>query len=364
MASIDKGPPKGAEAYDSVGKNHEITDPIGSADDEPAVAPDQFDPKFEADRREVWSYYSYYVGNNGLSLFNFGPTGFQNLLYEAGGDSGMLSFLGRDRTINSIVLLANGISFAIQVVLFLAIGSFADYGTWRPWILIFWSIVAFGLGFGWLGVHTADKWHIATGLYMVGLIAYQMCFTFWFAAFPGLARNSREMRTKAEMYEAGEITRDEYDHADMMARNKISNTAFIIQSAAEIFILAIIIGIMFGINVNASSDNNNWGISVLIAFSTGIWVLVAIPWFVLEKRRPGQKLPPGMNIVMVGFWQLYRASISIWKLKQSLLYLIGMFLIPLLQLRIFWTGNIFVEIPSSVFSSFSLPLMGVLLDYR
>lgn len=31
----------------------------------------------------------------------------------------------RDRTINSIVLLANGISFAIQIVLFLIIGSLA-----------------------------------------------------------------------------------------------------------------------------------------------------------------------------------------------------------------------------------------------
>lgn len=101
------------------------------------------------------------------------------MLYLAAGDVGVLSFLGAERTVNSVVLLANGISFAIQVVLFLIIGSLADYGTWRPYILIFWSIVAFGIGFGWLGVQTADKWPTATGLYMIGLIAYQMCFTFW-----------------------------------------------------------------------------------------------------------------------------------------------------------------------------------------
>jgi MFS-type transporter involved in bile tolerance (Atg22 family) len=134
------------------------------AEDHP-VAPDQFDPRYETSKWEIWSYYSYYVGNNGLSLFNFAPTSFQDLLYEAAGDPGVLRFLGRDRTINSIVLLANGISFAIQVILFLIIGSLADYGTWRPYILIFWSIVAFALGFGWLGVHTSDKWPIATGLY-------------------------------------------------------------------------------------------------------------------------------------------------------------------------------------------------------
>lgn len=161
-----------AEANDPVKADSETFGP-DSGNDRP-VAPDQFDPKYEATQKEIWSYYSYYCGNNGLTLFNFGPTQFQNLMSEAAGDAGVLYFLGSNRTINSIVLLSNGISFAIQVVLFLLLGSLADYGTWRPWILTFWSIVAFGLGFGWLGVHTSDKWHIGVGLYMVGLIAYQM----------------------------------------------------------------------------------------------------------------------------------------------------------------------------------------------
>ena len=38
------------------------------------IAPDQFDPRYETSRWEVWAYYSYYVGNNGLSLFNFGTS--------------------------------------------------------------------------------------------------------------------------------------------------------------------------------------------------------------------------------------------------------------------------------------------------
>ena len=163
-------------------KDIEILDSQGNTfDEEHPVAPDQFDPKYETAKWEVWAYYAYYVGNNGLTLFNFAPTAFQDLLYERAGDSERLQFLGASRTINSIVLLANGISFAIQVVLFLFLGSMADYGKWRPWILVFWTIVAFGLGFGWLGVHTDDKWHVATGLYMIGLIAYQMCITFWTA---------------------------------------------------------------------------------------------------------------------------------------------------------------------------------------
>ena len=44
----------------------------------------------------------------------------------------------------------------------------ADFGSSRPNILIVLSIVAFGIGFGWLGVHTANRWEVATGMYIVG----------------------------------------------------------------------------------------------------------------------------------------------------------------------------------------------------
>ncbi|OQV02542.1 hypothetical protein CLAIMM_07727 [Cladophialophora immunda] len=305
----------------------EVNSPGDLEEEDRPVAPDQFDPKYETSKWERWAYYCYYIGNNGLTLFNFAPTSFQDLLYEAAGDSERLQFLGAYRTINSIVLLANGISFAIQVVLFLLIGSLADYGKWRPYVLVFWSIVAFALGFGWLGIHTQDKWPAATGLYMIGLISYQMCITFWTAAFPGLARNTPEMREKAVQYENREISRDEYDFADMMERNRIYNVAFIMQSAGEIVILAVLVGILFALDVNASAANNLWGLSVLIAYATGVWIVLAIPWFILEKRRPGQQLPPGTNIVSVGFWNIWRALVQIWELKQSLLYLVGYFLL-------------------------------------
>lgn len=110
-------------------------------------------------------------------------------MYQAAGDSSFLYFAGRSRTINSIVLLANGISFAIQIVVFLCLGAFADFGTWRPNILIGLSIVAYGIGFGWLGVHTPDKWLTGLGLYIVGLIAYQTTLTFWVNVTPLYARD-------------------------------------------------------------------------------------------------------------------------------------------------------------------------------
>lgn len=159
------------------------------------------------------------------------------------------------------------------------------------------------------------------------VIAYQTTLTFWTAAFPGLARNTPQLRVKAEQYATGTITKDQYDYADTLQRSRLSNIAFYIQSCGEIVILAVIVGVLYGVKVQASEANNNYGLSVLIAFATGVWLLLAIPWFVLEKRRPGQPLPPNLNIVTVGFWQLYRALSQIWCLKQSLLYLIGYLLL-------------------------------------
>ena len=52
-----------------------------------------------------------------------------------------------------------------------------------------------------------------------------------------------------------------------------------------------------------------------------MWLLCALPWFFIEKRRAG--MDPGMNIVIAGFWHLYKAASEIWTLKQSLVYLIG-----------------------------------------
>lgn len=101
---------------------------IQATEDQP-VAPDQFDPKWETSRYEIWAYYGYYIGNQGISLFNYAPSQFQNLLSQAAGDAGTVSFIGRERDVNSVVLLSNGISFAIQVVLLLSIGAYAGITT-------------------------------------------------------------------------------------------------------------------------------------------------------------------------------------------------------------------------------------------
>lgn len=281
-----------------------------------------------ATKWEIWSWYGYYVGSNGLALFNFGPTAFQNLLSQAAPeDTGLLLFAGRRRNVTSIVLLANGMSFALQAVLFLFIGAYADFGTGRRWVLIIWSIIAYAIGFAWLGVHDPDKWKIGAGLYIVGLISYQLTLTYWTAAFPSLARNTPQMKEAAQQYESGTISLQDLDRRDELERSRLSNVSFYIQSVTEVVILAIIVGIMFGVDVTASTAKNNFGLSVLIAFATAVWLVVSLPWFVMEKSRPGMQVPAGLNMFTVGFWQLHEAFTQIWHLRQSLIYLAGYFLL-------------------------------------
>ncbi|GAB5591281.1 hypothetical protein Unana1_06181 [Umbelopsis nana] len=246
------------------------------------------DTRFVTTRKELWAYYSYYVGNN-----------------------------GQVRDINSIVLLCNGISFALQAGMFLLIGSFADYGTWRPWINITFTVIAWGVSFGWLGVETPDKWQIAAALYIIGLIAYQGALTFWTAAFPQLARDLPEMIESEQQVLSGEKSMEEHEILDVMSRNRISNMSFVVCNAGEVIILAIMVGILKAVNSDGGVEQNTMAFSILIAFSAAAWIVCAIPWFVLEKRRPGKDLPPGTNYITIAIKNLWFALKECLKLKQT-----------------------------------------------
>lgn len=136
--------------------------------DEQPVAPDQFLEGCETSKWEIWSYCAFYVGNNGMGPFQFAPSAFQNLLAQAAGTAGVLPFAGRLRTVNSIVLLSNGLSFSIQLPLLLILGSLADFGTWRSKILLVQTAIAIAIGFAWLGVHVPSKWEYGAALYIIG----------------------------------------------------------------------------------------------------------------------------------------------------------------------------------------------------
>lgn len=318
--------------------HHSDSESANSLDVDDGALPTQ--DKYQTTRWELWSFYLYYVGNSGLPTFNFAPIAFQNLLTLAAQQfyasatcteddtSGCrLPFAGSNRTINSLVLLCNGISFAIQASIFLSVGSMADFGRGRPWILIVATTITIGIGFGWLGVTDPAQWKVGAALYIVGLVGYQVCLTFWTSAFVGLARNLPVMKESVKKLTCSPpmTTPEEHHRLDVLTRNRVSNVAFFVCSAGELILLAIMQGILEGIHADRDTETNTRALTYVIAFGSAAWVVTALPWFVLEKHRPGLPLPPGTNILTAGARNAWQGARHIWTLKQSLLYLVFYF---------------------------------------
>ena len=100
-----------------------------------------------------------------------------------------------------------------------------------------------------------------------------------------------------------------------MKCNEISNLSAPVSAAGEFTIVAIGIGIFKAIHINSTVKNNSWGLLLFNAFGAAMGLALALPWFVLEKCRPGLPYPRNMNIIQAGIWQLYQTSKDIWKLR-------------------------------------------------
>lgn len=91
----------------------------------------------------------------------------------------------------------------------------------------------------------------------------------------------------------------------------------------ELIILIIGIGVLKGIN---SDDNNTAALSIFSAYSGGWWLVCAIPWFLIEKKRVGLSLPPGQTYFTIGYYTLWQAFKEARKLKDTMIYLVFYFL--------------------------------------
>ena len=69
-----------------------------------------------------------------------------------------------------MILDLNGILFAVQLVVLLLIGPYADYGRFRPLFLIVWTVIGIAASFAFLGTETPDTWAYASGLFVLGYL--------------------------------------------------------------------------------------------------------------------------------------------------------------------------------------------------
>ncbi|ODN80314.1 hypothetical protein L198_07814 [Cryptococcus wingfieldii CBS 7118] len=280
---------------------------------------------------EYWGYCIFYIGASGVGPFNFASAQFQNLLYQAFPDE-TIRWAGSTKTLDAFILDINGITFAIQTLCFLLIGPYSDYGNWRPYILIFFTLISWAAGFAWLGIESAEKWKAATAVYMLGYFSFNVAVGFYFAAFPGLVRDMpKVIESEREVLE-GRKDAEEHTKLDMLERSKLSNLSLIFSAAGATLILALGLSIPFSLIPSSSSDpsyttQNTKTYSILVGYFTAFWVICAVPWFWKEQYRPGQKVPRGVGWWTVGGRQVWEGCKCAWQLRETMLYLAAFFLL-------------------------------------
>ncbi|GJE84499.1 MFS general substrate transporter [Phanerochaete sordida] len=303
----------------------------------PAIerAPEREEPVVT--RRELWSYYMYYNGDNGVGPLGFSMTLFQGLATSAGWDpvkgrgssclapdaSGqcVLPWAGGTKSVNSIVLVATGVSFAVMALMFTTIGSAADYGRFGRWLLLVVTVICWASQYASMSLTSPDRWGVAMALYMVGFISYGATLVFYAAAFPRLARNtahSRELRRKRD---AGEIPYEVYEVEESMEKNRISNISTMHSNIGYIVTLCLNLSLLLPQQNNPKVNN------YVLVLVNSYWVLVGVWWFVFQEPRPGPKLPKGEHYLTIGWKQIWYALRQYKKLPHTFVYLFAFFLL-------------------------------------
>ncbi|KAJ8584857.1 MFS general substrate transporter [Rhizopogon salebrosus TDB-379] len=288
-------------------------------------------------RRELWSYYLYYNGDNGVGPLGYTQTLFQALATAAGYDpiagpgsscladtaSGqcVVPWGSGTKSVSSVVLVANGISFAIMTAIFTTIGSAADYGTFGRWLLFAVTVVCWAAQYACMALTSPSRWVLAMILYIIGFVSYGATLVFYAAVFPRLARNTPHARQLREKYENSEIPPDVYEQEESLEKNRISNISNVHGNFGFVVTYALNLSLLLPMAGNSKVDNY-----VLVLVNT-YWVVLGIWWFIFQEPRPGPKLPKGEWYLTVGWKQIFAALKTYKRLPYTFVYLFSFFLL-------------------------------------
>lgn len=72
----------------------------------------------------------------------------------------------------SIVLISNGICSAVMTVMFVALGSAADYGNFGRWLLLVLTVICWIFQYYMMAIRRPDQWLAAIVFYIITYISY------------------------------------------------------------------------------------------------------------------------------------------------------------------------------------------------
>ncbi|ORX35478.1 autophagy-related protein 22-like protein [Kockovaella imperatae] len=286
-------------------------------------------------RWEEWAYYLYYNGDSGVGPGSYAQTLSQNYLTQAthdkitgakpctnpNADLCVLQFAGQERSVASVALIANGITFAVMTFLFTTIGSIADYENWNKYILLIATVICWGVQFGFLGTKDGNDWQTGIALYIVGYIAYGVTLVFYASVFPRLARNTQKAKDARLRLDNSEISPEEYEMVEMLERNRISNISTAHSDWGYLITLALNLAILLPLANNPMVDQYT------LAFTNCYWIVLGLPWFFVQKNRRGPAFPKDSHWWSIGWKQVYLALKQYKRLPYTFIYLFAFFLL-------------------------------------
>ncbi|KAH9959280.1 MFS general substrate transporter [Russula dissimulans] len=302
----------------------------------PLVSPQDYDEPIVT-RKELWSYYLYNNGDNGVGPISYFLTLFQSLATAAGYDpvrgpgsscldanaSGkcVLPWGSGTKEVSSIVLVANGASFAVMTMIFTTIGSAGDYGSFGKWLLLVVTLICWAAQFASMSLTSASRWGLAMALYMISFISCGATFVFYAAIFPRLACNTQHSRDLRERYDRGDISVEVYEWEESLEKSRISNISTTHTNIGYIVALALNLSLLLLLQGNPKVNN------YVLILTNGYWVLVGIWWFIYQQPRPGPKLPKGESYLTIGWKQIWIALKQYRKMPNTFIYLFASFLL-------------------------------------
>lgn len=306
-----------------------------------------------ATKWELWSYYLYYNGDNGYTMYGFMPIILQYLAYKGGFDPSTPDVKGCDiqdalkpcnvRWLNSpngipvssMLLYVQSIAFSIQFLLFTTFGSLADYGQWNRYILLGSTII--GCLFQALPIvlvnDDGSNWGVMMMFMCVALISYGTTLVFYAAAFPNLSDNLPVVRQAK--YDPTLTETDKQEISEKW-RNHVSAVSTTYSNVGFLVLSGVLSGVSFlpwegryDFPPNTAHTLGNVPIYNFIStvVCAGYWVVNAIPYFVFTpKGRKGPPLPENANHLTIGWKSIIEALREARKLRYLFMYIFSYFM--------------------------------------
>lgn len=197
---------------------------------------------------------------------------------------------------SALVLYSTSISVILQFILFITLGSLADYGGWRKYFLLFFGITSAQAGSIILLVWEDSLYWLACLIYIVSNTLYGAVWIFAYAWVPILSRF--DPRVQSAIQDESVNQQDMYQVQDTVT-NEISSKGFMYGYLSVV--LQLLVWCAF---VYLFPDGRKWGLTETYAMQIAVAGVCFFQVFVLLAytlprlpARPGPPLPDGQSYV-------------------------------------------------------------------